>query len=109
MDRRTETADAPTAFAATLAAPASPDGAEACENAEWLRAALGRLSECQREALTLVYQRGLRHAEAARLLHIPVGTVKSRLHAAIHSLGDAWRLLAREPVHATAAPTARAV
>jgi RNA polymerase sigma-70 factor (ECF subfamily) len=109
MDRRAASSDAPSSFAASLAAPAAADGAEAGENAEWLRAAVARLSAPQRDALTLVYQRGLRHAEAARLLHIPVGTVKSRLHSAIHTLGDAWRLLAQEPVHATVAPAARGV
>ena len=109
MDRRAEIADAPVSFAATIVAPAAGDGAEAGENAEWLRSAVARLSAPQRDALTLVYQRGLRHAEAARLLHIPVGTVKSRLHTAIHTLGDAWRLLAREPLPATAATAARAV
>lgn len=109
MDRRAESADAPTSFAATLVAPPVADGAEAGETSEWLQSAVARLSAPQRDALTLVYQRGLRHAEAARLLHIPVGTVKSRLHTAIHALGDAWRLLAREPVHAVAAPAARAI
>lgn len=109
MDRHAESADAPTSFAATLVAPPVADGAEAGETSEWLQSAVARLSAPQRDALTLVYQRGLRHAEAARLLHIPVGTVKSRLHTAIHALGDAWRLLAREPVHAVAAPAARAI
>lgn len=102
MDRRAGEPDAPAAFAETVPAPAVADAAEAVENNEWLRSAMARLSAPQRDALTLVYQRGLRHAEAARLLHIPVGTVKSRLHSAIHALGDSWRMLAD-------APAARAV
>jgi len=102
MDRHPGEPDSPEAFADSLPAPATADAAEAVENKEWLRSAMARLSPPQRDALTLVYQRGLRHAEAARVLHIPVGTVKSRVHKAIHALGDSWRLMAE-------APAARAV
>jgi RNA polymerase sigma-70 factor (ECF subfamily) len=36
----------------------------------------------------LVYFQGLKYREAAEVLSIPVGTVKSRLHAAIHKLSE---------------------
>lgn len=58
--------------------------AESCAR---LRAAVDRLPEGQREALALVYFKGVKYREAARLLHVPVGTVKSRLHAAVVKLG----------------------
>ena len=29
--------------------------------------------------------------DAAKAMHVPVGTVKSRLHSAIQRLGQAWR------------------
>lgn len=60
------------------------DGAESCAR---LRAAVARLPESQREALALVYFKGVKYREAAQLLHVPVGTVKSRLHAAVTKLG----------------------
>jgi RNA polymerase sigma-70 factor (ECF subfamily) len=37
-----------------------------------------------------VYFRGLKYREAADELSVPVGTVKSRLHAAVKRLGEAW-------------------
>jgi RNA polymerase sigma-70 factor (ECF subfamily) len=44
------------------------------------------LPESLKEVLTLVYYQGLKYREAAKVLEIPVGTVKSRLHAAIRKL-----------------------
>jgi RNA polymerase sigma-70 factor, ECF subfamily len=38
----------------------------------------------------LVYYQGMKYREAAEVLGIPVGTVKSRLHAAILKLNEAW-------------------
>jgi RNA polymerase sigma-70 factor (ECF subfamily) len=38
----------------------------------------------------LVYFHGLKYREAAEVLSIPVGTVKSRLHSAILKLYEAW-------------------
>ena len=37
----------------------------------------------------LVYFQGLKYREAAAILSIPVGTVKSRMHAALQKLGEA--------------------
>jgi RNA polymerase sigma-70 factor (ECF subfamily) len=48
------------------------------------------LPEQLRGALHLVYYQGLKYREAADVLDIPVGTVKSRLHAAILKLNEAW-------------------
>jgi RNA polymerase sigma-70 factor (ECF subfamily) len=39
----------------------------------------------------LVYFQGLKYREAAEVLDIPVGTVKSRLHAAIQKLNEALK------------------
>ena len=39
-----------------------------------------------RQVVMLVYFQGLKYREAADVLSIPVGTVKSRIHAAIENI-----------------------
>lgn len=58
-----------------------------------VRDAVGRLSTVQRRAVQLVYEQGMAYADAAVVMGVPVGTVKSRLHSALLSLE---RLLAGE-------------
>lgn len=58
-----------------------------------LRRAVADLSDEQREVFALVQQEGMRYQEIADLLGIPVGTVKSRVHAVMHTLRER---LARE-------------
>lgn len=60
------------------------------ERKEWIRAAVAALPEQLRSAVKLVYFRGMKYREAADELSVPVGTVKSRLHAAVKRLGEAW-------------------
>lgn len=60
------------------------------EERQRVRAAVGRLSAVQRRAVQLVYEQGLAYREAAGMLGVPIGTLKSRLHAAIASLGGSW-------------------
>ncbi len=47
-----------------------------------LEQAMGRLTEPQRHALLLFHQQGLSVQEAAEIMDVPVGTVKSHLHRA---------------------------
>jgi RNA polymerase sigma-70 factor (ECF subfamily) len=63
---------------------------DATQRRDWVRGAVDELPEGLREAVTLVYYHGLKYREAADVLDIPVGTVKSRLHAAILKLNEAW-------------------
>jgi len=56
------------------------------EQRDTVRTAVDRLPDPLRRVLLLVYYQGLKYREAAEVLGIPVGTVKSRLHAAIRKL-----------------------
>jgi RNA polymerase sigma-70 factor (ECF subfamily) len=69
---------------------APPDVADRTEQAARVRAAVSRLPELLRQAVLLVYFQGLKYQDAADSLGIPVGTVKSRLHAALTKLTDEW-------------------
>ena len=60
------------------------------ERRERVRASVDRLPEFLRQVLVLTYYQGLKYREAAAILDIPVGTVKSRLHAALVRLQELW-------------------
>jgi RNA polymerase sigma-70 factor (ECF subfamily) len=60
------------------------------EAGDWVQNAIDRLPEHLSLVVNLVYYQGLKYREAADVLEIPVGTVKSRLHAAIGKLTEAW-------------------
>jgi RNA polymerase sigma-70 factor, ECF subfamily len=62
------------------------DNAESAEQYDELRRAVDSLSEQSRQVVMLVYFQGLKYREAADVLGVPVGTVKSRLHAAMQKL-----------------------
>jgi len=66
------------------------DHMHAMERKEQMQQSLDQLPSHMREVVDLVYYQGLKYREAADALEIPVGTVKSRLHAAIHRLTQAW-------------------
>jgi RNA polymerase sigma-70 factor (ECF subfamily) len=55
---------------------------------ERVKKALSRLTELQRQAITLAYYGGFSHNEVAEQLHIPVGTVKTRLRDGMIRLRD---------------------
>jgi RNA polymerase sigma-70 factor (ECF subfamily) len=66
-----------------------PDLLEAQLEREDLREALRRLPPDQRETLELVFYHQLSGTEAAAVLGVPPGTVKSRMHRALVTL-KAW-------------------
>jgi RNA polymerase sigma-70 factor (ECF subfamily) len=70
--------------------PGPPAFLEEEEQRQWVRDAICDLPEPLRAAVNLIYFQGLKYREAADVLSIPVGTVKSRLHAAILKLNQAW-------------------
>lgn len=69
--------------------PSPAEEYESAQRSEVVRDSVERLPEPLRRVVLLVYYQGLKYREAAEALSIPVGTVKSRLHAAIQKLNDA--------------------
>jgi RNA polymerase sigma-70 factor (ECF subfamily) len=67
------------------------EAAESGERAEWVREAVDKLPDPLQNAVRLVYFRGMKYRDAAKVMSVPVGTVKSRLHSAIQRLGQSWR------------------
>lgn len=71
--------------------PAPSSGLEAGERERQVQEALGALSHPLREILLLSYFNRLTYAQIAEELAIPLGTVKSRLHAAVASFAKSWQ------------------
>jgi len=61
------------------------------ERARLVRATIDQMPEPQRLVLVLGYYQRLPYAEIANILDVPVGTVKSRLHAAVNQFAKLWR------------------
>ncbi|MEZ6096561.1 MAG: RNA polymerase sigma factor [Pirellulaceae bacterium] len=61
------------------------------ERKQIVRETLEQLPENMYAVVNLVYYHGMKYREAADVLDIPVGTVKSRVHAAIARLGNVWK------------------
>jgi RNA polymerase sigma-70 factor (ECF subfamily) len=70
--------------------PGPLEMAQGEESRERVRASVDRLPEFLRQVVVLAYYQGLKYREIAEILDIPVGTVKSRLHAALVKLQEAW-------------------
>lgn len=70
--------------------PGPIDQLQGEERRDKVRASVDRLPEFLRQVVVLAYYQGLKYREIAEILDIPVGTVKSRLHAALVKLHEAW-------------------
>jgi RNA polymerase sigma-70 factor (ECF subfamily) len=65
------------------------------DDSDELHDLMRRLPDQSKTVLTLYYQEGLPIVEIARVLGIPEGTVKSRLHTARNELKALWRQASR--------------
>jgi RNA polymerase sigma-70 factor (ECF subfamily) len=70
--------------------PGPVDAAQSEERRQQVRASVEALPEFLRQVVLLAYYQGLKYRDVADILGIPVGTVKSRLHAALVKLHEAW-------------------
>ncbi len=68
--------------------PSAQENLENREMIEALKKAIERLPEEQRMVIVLAEHQGMRYQEVAEVLDIPVGTVKSRMHAAVAKLRE---------------------
>jgi len=83
----------PVAGPEVLAGVATDEGepvraAANAEQGEALEIAVQNLPAGRRLIILLCYHQGLSHSEAAEILEIPLGTLKSRLHAALKELRE---------------------
>jgi len=76
------------AAATDVTMPDVADLGVARHEADRLRRAVGRLSDRQRDAVVLTFLHGYTHQQAALLLSIPLGTLKTRVRAGVTSLRD---------------------
>ena len=75
----------------------SPDAAMDASERDWLvESALSRLQPALREVLLLAYFQRLSYQQIADDLGIPLGTVKSRMHAAVAAFARSWQAVTRE-------------
>lgn len=75
----------------------APAGAlEQEEERAFVREIMDRLPDHLREVLVLSYYHRFPYKDIADVLGVPLGTVKSRLHAAVAQFGQAYRAATRE-------------
>jgi RNA polymerase sigma-70 factor, ECF subfamily len=67
----------------------TPSPSTQLENGEeraWARRAIANLPDTQRAALVLIYFKGMKYRDAAAILGVPEGTIKTRVHTAVATL-----------------------
>ncbi|VAX41878.1 hypothetical protein MNBD_PLANCTO03-1166 [hydrothermal vent metagenome] len=85
--------EAATAMETRTGLGAGPGAGPDSESLAELERGLARLPDTQREVLLMAAVDSMTHREIATALHIPLGTVKSRLHAALTALRSNGRLV----------------
>ncbi|TVQ32056.1 MAG: sigma-70 family RNA polymerase sigma factor [Phycisphaeraceae bacterium] len=79
-----------------VSVPAPSAAMDESERDRQVQKAIDSLPDHQREILLLAYFQRMTYAQIAELLEIPLGTVKSRLHAAVAGFARRWQSLAEE-------------
>ena len=75
--------------------PLPQEKAQQKETGQIVRDVVSSLPEHLREVLLLAYFNRMAYREIAENLSIPLGTVKSRLHAAVGTFAELWKAQAR--------------
>lgn len=70
--------------------PEPCDLLETADSCDWTRGAVANLPDQLRQVVELIYFQQMKYREAADVLSLPLGTVKSRMHTAIMRLNEAW-------------------
>ncbi len=70
--------------------PSAPERLMRDEDMQAVRQALAKLPDRYREVLLLSYFHGFAYKQIAQMLDIPLGTVKSRLHAGLAQFARLW-------------------
>ncbi|MCC5828774.1 MAG: sigma-70 family RNA polymerase sigma factor [Phycisphaeraceae bacterium] len=85
--------DGQTAFIDLMPAPETePSGqVESEEQRQQVRKVVDSLPDHLREVLVLAYFQRLAYKEISEIIQIPLGTVKSRLHAAVATFAQMWK------------------
>jgi RNA polymerase sigma-70 factor (ECF subfamily) len=78
-----------------------PDHAERGEERERVRECVAKLPDLLREVILLAYFQGMKYRDIADALEIPLGTVKSRLHAGLVKLTEEWNAMSEGDSQAT--------
>lgn len=71
--------------------PMPDDNADDAEVAELVRQVVSELPDHLREVLLMAYFQKLAYKDIAESLGVPLGTVKSRLHAAVGTFAQVWK------------------
>jgi len=66
------------------------ENVNAAETRQIVRACINQLPDFMKQVILMAYYQGLKYQEIAETLEIPLGTVKSRLHAAMMKLTEIW-------------------
>jgi RNA polymerase sigma-70 factor (ECF subfamily) len=71
--------------------PRPDEHADIAETQRFVRETIAAMPEHMKEILLMAYFHHVPYKEIAQNLGIPLGTVKSRLHAAVASFAEAWK------------------